>query len=501
MVRRGIKSGSKQGIVFLAVVTFGVAAVTFPRPLPAQDSIPSSASDSKMVRLLRSAFLSGGIELGRALSSTTTDTTGVVLTAGRRPATTLSGYGSVEFRKFHISGVAGASVSARNEGGFGRVSMGYDLLRDSYESTVIHISGDLTSVYSPGLSSLKSAGLNISVGDPATVQFGARVGGRWRSGQFTPVTALELGRIAAYNMSPRTTLTAHMYSAAVFTAAPAQRNLAVILDDINSTVDLRKYPSPGALLVGQAYSSLASMPVTKRKRAAVGDIGANLQISRGRWGAGVRANTRIGSSVSVWDDPVPYRLFLRQERDSRIATVGRLLWSPLPNFLVTGEFGRQLSDPIMGFSGVRYASLSARMTLEAGARRVSWIQRRQIERTARILRGIDRTTEAGQQTISGDVPAGADLLLRSVEGTHVEVAGDFSNWKPVALIRCQNSGNIKKSISSGEKMLSDWCGAFHLSAGVYKILYRVDGGEWQVPPGLSRRHDDFDGEVGVLVIY
>ena len=67
----------------------------------------------------------------------------------------------------------------------------------------------------------------------------------------------------------------------------------------------------------------------------------------------------------------------------------------------------------------------------------------------------------------------------------VEVMGDFSDWTPLVLMR------------RGRDL---WDITLPVSAGVHEINIRLDGGPWVAPPGLPTRRDNFNGDVGLLVV-
>lgn len=77
------------------------------------------------------------------------------------------------------------------------------------------------------------------------------------------------------------------------------------------------------------------------------------------------------------------------------------------------------------------------------------------------------------------------LTLWALRARTVEVSGDFTNWKPVPLVR-------------GDA--GQWAVSVVLTPGTHRINARVDGGPWIVPPGLTTIGDDFAGTVGLLVI-
>ena len=85
-------------------------------------------------------------------------------------------------------------------------------------------------------------------------------------------------------------------------------------------------------------------------------------------------------------------------------------------------------------------------------------------------------------------PAGVALqrLTARIGGVEtVEVMGDFTDWAPVQLVR---------------RGRDQWELLLPMSAGVHQINMRIDGGKWIAPPGIPSIRDDFNGEVGVVVI-
>jgi hypothetical protein len=85
-----------------------------------------------------------------------------------------------------------------------------------------------------------------------------------------------------------------------------------------------------------------------------------------------------------------------------------------------------------------------------------------------------------------DRPGGIRVIqLRVRAEERVELMGDFTDWEPVALARI--TANI-------------WEVALPIPPGVYRLNIRLDGGPWMVPPGLTALRDEFNGQVGILVI-
>ena len=69
--------------------------------------------------------------------------------------------------------------------------------------------------------------------------------------------------------------------------------------------------------------------------------------------------------------------------------------------------------------------------------------------------------------------------------TSVELAGDFTDWKPVALLRMHGGW---------------WYESLYVPPGVHRVQLRLNGGAWQAPPGLPRADDGPGGPSGTLVV-
>jgi len=77
------------------------------------------------------------------------------------------------------------------------------------------------------------------------------------------------------------------------------------------------------------------------------------------------------------------------------------------------------------------------------------------------------------------------VVLSAPLAQSVDLSGDFTNWKPLPLVR--GAGGA-------------WTITLPLTDGTHRVNVRIDGGNWIVPPGLTTMTDDFAGEVGLLVI-
>lgn len=84
------------------------------------------------------------------------------------------------------------------------------------------------------------------------------------------------------------------------------------------------------------------------------------------------------------------------------------------------------------------------------------------------------------------VADGALLFIHAPAATLVEIAADFTEWQPVALVRGP---------------FGAWQTATRVPRGVHRINVRVDGGPWLAPTGTTRlADDDYGGEVGIFVV-
>jgi hypothetical protein len=81
---------------------------------------------------------------------------------------------------------------------------------------------------------------------------------------------------------------------------------------------------------------------------------------------------------------------------------------------------------------------------------------------------------------------GMHKIIIHVSGVEtVDVMGDFSDWSPLTLTR------------RGRDL---WELSVPLASGMHQINVRVDGGPWMAPPGIPTMRDNFNGDVGMIVV-
>jgi hypothetical protein len=78
-----------------------------------------------------------------------------------------------------------------------------------------------------------------------------------------------------------------------------------------------------------------------------------------------------------------------------------------------------------------------------------------------------------------------EVRIRLPQARVVELAGDFNEWKPIRLSQTE---------------ADTWRVALHLKPGTYHMNIRVDGATWIAPPGVPSVADEFNGQVGLIII-
>lgn len=132
-------------------------------------------------------------------------------------------------------------------------------------------------------------------------------------------------------------------------------------------------------------------------------------------------------------------------------------------------------DPGLGFPGGRFATLGLRL----GRSSRSLLRPPQAAPVARPLPWPGATFEVK------DAGNGVrEIVVTASAATSVEIAGDFTDWRPVALVQ------------EGDR----WKARLPIPRGVHRFNLRIDGGAWRVPPGVGHAADEFGSEAGLLAI-
>jgi hypothetical protein len=153
--------------------------------------------------------------------------------------------------------------------------------------------------------------------------------------------------------------------------------------------------------------------------------------------------------------------------------------------------GRQLADPALGTATTVYASIGLRIAARSlGTRTHSAVPLEPIPtRRSELLRPAEKRAAGWSSTVVREVELdegrdGAYIVLR-IEATTAEIAGDFSGWQPIQLVRGEGGR---------------WRTPDVLPPGVYRFVIRADSADWRAPGGLPHLRDDFGGQVAIVTI-
>lgn len=142
-----------------------------------------------------------------------------------------------------------------------------------------------------------------------------------------------------------------------------------------------------------------------------------------------------------------------------------------PSLALVAAAGRSGSDPVTSVPGARYFALGLR--LKVGAQALPPLP-------------VPATASATAPfRIGPAASAGREIVIQVAKARAVELAGDFTDWKPIAL---QPWGDAA------------WRVLLPLSSGLHRLAIRIDGGAWQAPPGTRPITSEFGGEVAEIVV-
>jgi hypothetical protein len=142
-----------------------------------------------------------------------------------------------------------------------------------------------------------------------------------------------------------------------------------------------------------------------------------------------------------------------------------------PSLALVAAAGRAGSDPVTSVPGAKYFALGLRLKVGSPV-------------LAPLPSAASRTTAAPFQ-IGPAVAAGREIVIQAADARAVELAGDFTDWKPVALQRWGEDG---------------WRALLPISPGLHRLAIRIDGGAWRAPAGTRPITSEFGGEVAEVVV-
>jgi hypothetical protein len=142
--------------------------------------------------------------------------------------------------------------------------------------------------------------------------------------------------------------------------------------------------------------------------------------------------------------------------------------------------GRYPSDPIRGNIAGRYLSAALRFRIQPSTRTIAPLP---VHRSG--ANGGDDPPPSTQLTLARQSSNAVRLVLQTPPASQVEIAGDFTDWRPVTM-----------TPASGGR----WEVVLPITSGVHQINLRLDGGPWTVPGGTTRLAGDYGDEVGTFVV-
>jgi hypothetical protein len=142
-----------------------------------------------------------------------------------------------------------------------------------------------------------------------------------------------------------------------------------------------------------------------------------------------------------------------------------------PSLALVAAAGRSGSDPVTSVPGARYFALGLRLQVGSPG--------------APSLPAPTAASARAPFRIGPAVGADREIVIQAANVRGVELAGDFTDWKPVSLRRWGNHS---------------WRAVLPISSGLHRLAIRIDGGAWQAPPGTRPIPSEFGGEVAEIVV-
>lgn len=157
--------------------------------------------------------------------------------------------------------------------------------------------------------------------------------------------------------------------------------------------------------------------------------------------------------------------------EDRMYGGARIAIALTPGLALFGGAETYPSNPLLETPGGQ--SISAGLSLTSGGR---------APEASRPRDGAVGPRPAGVARVT---PGLTRLSIRAGAATRVEVAGDWNEWRPIALLRSADGV---------------WYADLSIPPGEYRYAFRIDGREWEVPNGVATVHDGFGGRSARLSV-
>ena len=148
-----------------------------------------------------------------------------------------------------------------------------------------------------------------------------------------------------------------------------------------------------------------------------------------------------------------------------------------PRVGVVASAGDQVADPLSGMPAVRHLSVGLRWRLVPPALSTA-------RPAVPAPSPTPATSVAPTAEFIEDGGRPARLRVLAPGAARVEVRGDWTEWRPMAMVAAGDAWELGAPLPSGTR----------------RLMIRVDGGEWRVPANLAGTDDEFGSRVGLLVV-
>jgi hypothetical protein len=138
---------------------------------------------------------------------------------------------------------------------------------------------------------------------------------------------------------------------------------------------------------------------------------------------------------------------------------------------IVAAAGRSGSDPVTAVPGARYFALGLRLRIRGGP--------------ASLLLPPAPAADRALFHLGPALGSGREIVVRLAAAHMVELAADFTDWRPVRL----------SAWGAGA-----WRAVLTIPPGLHRLAVRVDGGAWHAPPGLRPIASEFGGQVAEIVV-
>jgi hypothetical protein len=133
--------------------------------------------------------------------------------------------------------------------------------------------------------------------------------------------------------------------------------------------------------------------------------------------------------------------------------------------------GRAGSDPVTAVPGSRYLVVGLRLKLRGGP--------------GPLLLPAPPPADRATFRVGPALGSGREVVVLVPRAHSVELAGDFTDWRPLPL---ESWGN------------EQWRTVVTIPPGLHRLAIRADGGTWHAPPGTRPIQSEFGGEVAEIVV-